>query len=229
MPLLSPWLAARELEPLAAVESAIATSLACICFTAPASALAHARRGAVHWREVRGLAPGLVLGALVGAWLAPAIGGRWLALGFALFVSFAATRMVWPRPIEADAPRAARAPVAFLIGTVSSLVGAGGGFLLVPLLLGRGLPMHEAVGTSAALGFPIAVAGTAGHLAGPDLGPALIGSVHVPALVLLAAGSVLAAPYGARLAHALPRERLRRLFAVVLYVLAASMLGRALG
>ena len=116
-------------------------------------------------------------------------------------------------------------------GFLSGLVGAGGAFLSVPFMSRCNVPIHNAVATSAALGFPIAVANTAGYVvAGWDLPAALPGAfgyLYLPALLIIAAASVLLAPLGARAAHALPVRQVQRLFALLLYALAAYMLTRA--
>jgi uncharacterized membrane protein YfcA len=117
------------------------------------------------------------------------------------------------------------------IGVVSAIVGAGGGFLSVPFMTWCNVRIQNAVATSASLGFPIAAAGTLGyvisgwHLTG--ITPGAVGYIHVPALVALAAASVTTAPLGARVAHSLDTRRLKRVFAVLLYLLAAYMLYRA--
>ena len=118
------------------------------------------------------------------------------------------------------------------IGAVSSLVGAGGGFLSVPFMAWCNVGMHNAVATSAALGFPIALAGTIGYIiAGAretGLPPGAIGFIHVPALLGVALASVLTAPLGARTAHALDVRRLKRVFALLLFALAGYMLYKGL-
>jgi uncharacterized membrane protein YfcA len=114
------------------------------------------------------------------------------------------------------------------IGVVSSLVGIGGGSLSVPFMIWCNIPVHQAIGTSAAIGFPIAVAGTAGYivngLSAPDLPAWSIGYVYLPALVGLIITSVLTAPLGVRLAHRLPMEGLRRIFAILLLAMGTRML-----
>lgn len=209
---------------------AVATSLATICFTSLSSLRAHQRRGAVRWDLVRLLAPGLMLGALAGAHFAVALPGRTLAILFGVFLVFTGTQMALDR--KPKAARSLPAPavtgaVGLAIGTLAALVGAGGAFMSVPFMTWCNVRMHEAVGTSAALGFPIALAGTAGYLwAGRDL-PALpfsVGYLYLPGLLVVAAASVTLAPLGARVAHRLDVRLLRRLFSVVLYSLAGYML-----
>jgi uncharacterized membrane protein YfcA len=115
-----------------------------------------------------------------------------------------------------------------VIGFLSGLVGAGGGFVSVPFMLWCNVIMHQAVATSAALGFPIALANTIGYvwsgMSVQDLPPGMIGYIYWPALIVLAIFSVMLAPVGARAAHALPVATLKRIFAIMLFALAIYML-----
>lgn len=114
------------------------------------------------------------------------------------------------------------------IGVLAGLVGAGGGFVSIPTMTWFNVRIHQAVGTSAALGFPIALAGTLSNMwfgwQEPGLPAHSLGYIYTPALAVIATASVLMAPLGARTAHRLPVQRLRRVFAVILYALAAYML-----
>jgi uncharacterized membrane protein YfcA len=115
-----------------------------------------------------------------------------------------------------------------VIGAVSSWVGIGGGTLSVPFMLFHNIPLHRAIGTSAAIGFPIALAGAAGYVTGgwhaAGLPAGSLGFVYLPALAGIVAGSVLTAPLGAWTSHRLPVRRLKRIFALLLLVLAIRML-----
>ena len=209
---------------------AVATSIATICFTSLSSVRAHHQRGAVLWPLVRLLAPGLVAGGLAGAYLAVALPGRLLAGLFGVFLVTSATQMVLDRKPAAtrSLPGAAGTmAVGVAIGAISSLVGAGGAFISVPFMTWCNVRIHNAVATSAALGFPIALAGTVGYWwAGRDL-PAMpwtAGYLYLPALLVISAASMALAPLGARTAHRLDVRPLRRMFALVLYALAGYML-----
>ena len=236
VPFLTVIFTNRGVDGALAVKMAIATSMATILFTSIASVRAHHRRGAVRWDLVTRLVPGILLGGLLaGAGLFAVLKGTALALGFAAFTGFSATQMLinrkpkasrqMPGPLGATAAGGA-------IGLLSGLVGAGGAFVSVPFMTWCNVAMTNAVATSAALGFPIALANTLGYVvAGRNLPPALPGSVGylmLPALAVIAAASVLMAPLGARVAHSIDLVKLKRVFAVLLYGLAGYMAWRAL-
>ncbi len=216
------------------VKVAIATSLTTIVFTSASSVRAHHARGAVRWDIVRSLAPGILAGSLLAAQLAHAVPGRALAAFFGLFIGWSALKMVTGKPPAPErtlpgTPGMAAAGGA--IGALSALLGAGGAFLTVPFLVRRNVPMITAVASSAACGFPIALAGALGYAwAGRALPmPAgTVGYVYLPALAAISVASMATAPLGARFAHRLPTRTLRRIFAGLLAVLAAYMISRAL-
>jgi uncharacterized membrane protein YfcA len=215
------------------VKMAVATSLASICFTSLSSVRAHHRRGAVQWPIVRSLAPGILVGSMLGAQLAVALPGRLLSILFALFVAFSATQMFLdrkPKPSRTLPPDAGMFAVGSLIGALSSLVGAGGAFISVPFMTWCNVKIHHAVGTSAALGFPIAFAGTLGYIWAGQGMPAMpagsLGYLYLPGLLVVSLASMSMAPLGARVAHSMDIRPLKRAFAVVLYVLAAYFLLR---
>jgi uncharacterized protein len=236
VPFVTLILSNRGVAPALAVKMAIATSMATILFTSLASLRAHHRLGTVRWDLVRGLAPGIVaMSLLTGACLFPLIGGSWLALCFAAFVGFSATQMLLdkkPSPSRQMPGLAGRLGAGALIGTLSGLVGAGGAFVSVPFMTWCNVPIRNAVATSAALGFPIALASTLGNLAGGRgvevALPGALGYLYLPALAVLSLASVSMAPLGARTANRLDVKKLKRIFALLLYALAGSMLYRGL-
>ncbi|WP_144327160.1 sulfite exporter TauE/SafE family protein [Tepidimonas charontis] len=235
VPVITFVLDARGVVPDLAVKMAIATSMATIVFTSIASVRAHHRRGGVRWDLVARLTPGIVLGAaLASAGVFRILQGRWLALLFGAFIGFTALQMLRARPVAPTRTLPGTAGLVgagSVIGFASGLVGAGGGFLSVPFMTWCNVAMHQAVATSAALGFPIALANVVGYIwAGADVAgrPAgSLGYVYLPALVAVASTSVLAAPLGVRAAHALPVPTLKRVFAVALLWVAAAMIYRA--
>mgnify|MGYP001160569414 FL=1 len=236
VPFLTFMLSHRNVDADLAVKMAIATSMATIVFTSLSSVRAHHRRGAVRWDLVRGLAPGIVIGAaFAGLGAFAVLKGATLALVFAGFVAFSATQMILnrkPAPSRTVPGPAGLVGAGSAIGFLSGLVGAGGGFISVPFMAWCNVAMHQAVATSAALGFPIAVANVLGYIvSGHDIAgrpAASLGYLWLPALVVIASSSVLMAPLGARAAHAMPVHRLKRVFAVLLYGLAAYMLYKGL-
>ena len=232
VPFLTMILAHRGVTGDLAVKMAIATSMSTILFTSLSSVRAHHRRGAVRWDLVRGLAPGIVIGGLLaGAGVFALLKGAWLAIFFALFVGFSATQMLRnrkPSPSRQMPGAAGQVAAGGVIGFLSGLVGAGGGFVSVPFMAWCNVSIHSAVATSAALGFPIAAANTLGYVIGgwslPAALPGSVGYLYLPALLVIAAISVLLAPLGARASHAMNVGQLKRAFAALLYGLAAYML-----
>jgi uncharacterized membrane protein YfcA len=215
------------------VKMAVATSLATICFTSLSSVYAHNRRRAVLWPVAARLAPGILAGSLLGAQIAVAMPGRVLSIFFAVFVAFSATQMFLdrkPKPLRTLPGTPGMLSMGGLIGGLSALVGAGGAFVSVPFMLWCNVKIHNAVATSAALGFPIAFAGTLGYIwAGqnlPPMPPGSVGYIYLPGLLVISLASMCTAPLGARTAHRMDIRPLKRAFAFVLYLLAAYFLFR---
>ena len=215
---------------------ALGTSMATILFTSLASMRKHHQHGAVNWRVVRDISPGILLGTALGAAVAAAISPRSLGIFFALFVYFAAAQILLNKR-----PHASRQLPGFagmsLVGTftgwISSMVSIGGGTIIVPFLLWCNMSLRNAIGTSAAIGFPVAVGGTAGYiLAGMSihsLPEPNLGFIYLPALLWVALASATTAPLGALAAHRMHVGLLRKLFAVLLLVLATKLLLKVLG
>ena len=235
VPFITMIFSARHFAPHLIVHMAIATSLATIFFTSLSSVRAHHAHGAVMWRVAALLTPGILLGAWIGPWIGKQMNTSALALFFACFVAFSATQMLVAKKPTAtrELPgTAGMAGAGLVIGILSGLVGAGGGFVSIPFMTWCNVKIHNAVATSAALGFPIAFAGTVANIVfgwnEPGLPPYSLGFIYVPALAVIAAASVTMAPLGARAAHRMPVQKLRRIFALILYALAAYMLWKAL-
>lgn len=221
----------------AVMHVALATALASMLATSLASTRAHARRGAVMWVSVAWLVPGLLLGAALGTLIADRLSTLVLALGVAAYCFVAAAQLAFGRTpaddSDAAAPRGPLLPLAgVVIGAVSALVGIGGGSMTVPLLISRGARPVRAIGSSAACGFAIALAGMAGYVVAgrdaPALPPGSWGYVFLPGAVAIALASVVMAPAGVALAHRLRGVTLKRLFAALLLLMGLSVLVPAL-
>lgn len=210
---------------------ALGTSMATIIFTSIKSAWSHHGHGAVRWDIARSTAFGLVAGTLLGTAIAEQFRSKWLAMVFVAFVIYSAVNMMMdlkPKPSRQLPGPFGLQVSAGIVGVLSALVGAGGGFVSIPLMSLCNVPMRQCVATSAALGLPIAIAGTVGYLwtgMGKDhLPPYSIGYVYLPAFVGIVLGTFVTVPIGAKLAHTLPIPKLKRVFAVVLTILAGKML-----
>ena len=236
VPFLTFIMANRGVSADLAVKMAIATSMATIIFTSLSSVRAHHKRGAVRWDIVRRLAPGIVVGSIIGSLgVFALLKGSYLAIFFGLFVSFSATQMFLdkkPKPTRQMPGTGGQLAAGGLIGFLSGLVGAGGGFISVPFMTWCNVLMHNAVATSAALGFPIAVANVLGYVISgqsvQNLPEGSFGYIWLPALAVVAMCSFLTAPLGAKAAHSIPVGKLKRIFAVILYLLAGYMLYKGL-
>jgi uncharacterized membrane protein YfcA len=217
------------------VHAAIATSMTSILFTSISSVRAHHAARAVVWHVVAVMAPGLIIGGLLaGGAVFAALHTGWLSAFFAVFVAYSGYSMLRntkPKPTRQLPGMVGTSAAGVGIGFISGLVGAGGGFLSVPFMVWCNVPLRNAVATSAALGFPIALANSAGYVVSglreANTTPGMIGYIYWPALLALVCTSVLTAPIGARLAHRLPVGTVKRIFAILLFALAIFMAYKA--
>jgi uncharacterized membrane protein YfcA len=221
--------AAEHLVPMA-----IGTSAATVVFTGVSSTRAHHAKRAVSWPIVMSLAPGIVVGSLVGPQIASRLPPALMAAAFGGFVWFGAYRMLRNRPPVASRRlpgRIGMAAVGAVIGMAAGMVGTGGAFLAVPFMTRCNVQLRTAVATSAAMSVPVATFSAVGFiLAGwnkQGLPPYAIGYVYLPALVAIVLTSTLLAPFGARMAHEWPVRRLRYAFAIMLFCLGAYMWWKA--
>jgi uncharacterized membrane protein YfcA len=202
-----------------------------IVVTSISSVYAHHQRGAVLWPVFWRLAPGIVVGALIGAKIADVLPSEVLQRVFAIFVLSVSAQMgfgVKPAAHRGLPGSSGMTTAGGVIGSVSAIVGIGGGSLTVPFLSWCNIAIRNAVATSAACGLPIAVAGALGFIvtgrSNVDLPPWSVGYVYGPALLGIVSASILAAPFGAKLAHTLPTHALKKVFAVFLAVVGLNML-----
>lgn len=230
VPILAMIFSIQQVAPDHIVHLALGTAMASIIFTSGSSVREHYRLGGVELSIVWRIAPGMITGSLLSTLAAGSIKQQHLAMAFAVIVYAGATQMLLNRKPSASRPLPASLPlfaVGLVIGIICGLVSAGGAFLTVPFLLWCGMPLRTAIGTAAAIGIPIALVGTAGYiysgLGVQGLPADAIGFVSMSGLAGLVCGSIVTAPIGARLAHRLPVVTLKRIFALLLYVLATRM------
>lgn len=215
----------------------LATSLATIIVTSVRSVISHHAKGAVDWSILRTWAPGIAVGAVAGVLVASSLrsgvlqgvfGGVGIVIGLYLALGRAEWRLGEHMP--GGLTRALMSPV---VGFLSVLMGIGGGSFGVPLMSLYGLPIHRAVATAAGFGVTIAVPSVIGFLfltIAPEHRPPLtLGAVNLPAFAVIIAMTLMTAPLGVRLAHAMNPRPLRRVFAVFLLLVAGNMLRKALG
>ncbi|HEY4370565.1 MAG TPA: sulfite exporter TauE/SafE family protein [Burkholderiales bacterium] len=231
VPIISAVLTAQKVAPDHVIHIALATAMCSIAFTSSATAFQHHKRGSVDWVMFRRLSPPMVAGTLLATACSSLIPQRLLAVAFALIVVVAGVQILVgkkPGPGKAPPGRAVIFAYGLAVGVIAGLVSAGGAFLTVPFMMYCGLPMMMAIGTGVVLAIPIAIMGSIGyivsgwHVAGlPDYS---LGFIYLPALAAIVCASVMVVPVGLRLAHRLPVQTLRRVFAYLLFLLAAKML-----
>lgn len=231
VPVLASLFVAQGMPKDSVVHLALGTSMAAIVMTSIASLRAHHKHGAVRWDVVRYIAPGVVVGTFAATFIAARVASKPLAIFFAGFMVYVSLQMlanIKPKPSRDLPGPLGMSAVGAGIGGVSALVAIGGGSLSVPFMTWCNVKVHHAIGTSAAIGLPIALAGTVGYLVNgwgsagmPDY---TLGFIYLPALVLVGAVSTSTAPIGAKLAHRLPVATLKKIFAGVLLLLCAKML-----
>ena len=218
-PATAPW----------AIHTAIATSLATMLVTSMSSLLAHHRKSAIRWPLVRSMAPGLMIGAIGGAVIADWLPGENLTSIFGAFAILAGLQLILAKQPGAEKPLPQRPGLlgtGGIIGMISSLIGIGGGAMTVPWLLWHGVRAQNAIATSAACGYPIAIAGTVSFIIlgqTGDLPEGALGYVNLAAFIGIAATSALAAPLGVATVHRLSPKLIKRLFGLFLLFVGTRM------
>ena len=236
VPILTSIFIAEGFPKSEVVHLTLGTSMAAIVFTSISSLRAHHAHGAVLWKVVRGITPGILLGTFGTTFVAAQAPATALTLFFAVFMSYVAVQMllnIKPKPHRELPGALGMSAVGVGIGGISALVAIGGGTMSVPFMTWCNVKAQHAIGTSAAIGLPIALAGTAGYLVNgwghSGLPAASFGFVYLPALVPVVLVSMAVAPFGARLAHRLPVATLKRVFAGILLLLVTKMLWSVFG
>lgn len=231
VPLLVMLFEAKGLPREQILHLAVGSGMATILLTSVSSVRAHAARGALRWDLIKSMTPGILVGGFAGSAVAGAIPTRLFAVLFCVVVYIASANMLLdrtPKPTRAAPGAAGMFLAGFLISAASAFAAIGGAFMTVPFMLYCNVPLLQAIGCAAAIGFPIALAGTAGFvasgLAHGGLPAWSIGYVYLPAVAGIAVTSVLLAPAGAALAHRIKTRTLKRIFAALLFTMATKML-----
>ena len=231
VPLLVWLFEAQGLPKPHILHMAVGTAMASILFTSVSSVRAHALRGAIRWDIGWKMTPGILAGGLVGSAIAAYIPASVFAALFALVIYIAATNMLLdtkPKPSRSAPGLLGTSLAGFVISALSAFAAIGGAFLSIPFMLWCNVPLLSAIGTAAMIGFPIALSGTVGFVATglrqTGLPAYSVGFVYLPALAGVVAASMLMAPVGAAAAHRMPTKWLKRVFAILFYVLATKML-----
>jgi uncharacterized membrane protein YfcA len=209
---------------------ALGTSLATIVVTSISSIRTHQQHHAILWQVFFKITPGIVLGALLGAIIAKYVSGDMLRIIFGIFLIVVAAQMIlnrMPKPHRQLPQRLGMFVIGIAIGSVSSLMGVGGGTMSVPFLTWCNVTMQNAVATSSAIGFPIALAGVTGFIVAgwgvAHLPMLSIGYVNVPAFVSIAVASIVFAPVGARITHRISAHRLKMFFGYFLLLVTVKI------
>ena len=219
------------------MQMCLATSLATIIVTSLRSVLSHNKKGAVDWDILKTWAPGIAIGAIIGVSIAARLSSVFLqgifgVLGIIIgaYLGFGRSNWRLGQAMPGGLRRAVMSPV---LGFMSVLMGIGGGSFGVPLMSLFNVPIHRAVATAAGFGMTIAVPSVAGFLllniAPEQRPPFTIGAVNLVAVFIVIAMTLITAPIGVKLAHAMDPKPLKRIFAVFLTLVALNMLRKALG
>ncbi|MEZ9701540.1 sulfite exporter TauE/SafE family protein [Vibrio sp. 10N.261.46.E12] len=236
VPVLSSILLYLEVLPSdQVVVAAIATSLASILFTSTSSALAHHKNGNVPWDLAPWIMLGVALGALVSGFMAALLPEKVVRIVFAVSVVLIAIKMFLSS--KSDAPKERKLPnkgvltvLTTITGGLSAMIGIGGGALLVPLLTFFSVDMKKAIGCASACGIVIALFGSIGYITSGSshfaLTDGFAGFVYLPALLGIVCTSWFTAPLGAKATNHLPVPTIKKIFSVLLVIIAASMVAR---
>lgn len=231
VPVLTSIFLAQGVPVEQVVHMALGTSMASIVFTSFSSMRAHHKKGAVMWNVVKYMAGGVIIGTFAATFLATYMKSVHLAIFFAIFMAYVSIQMAIdkkPKPSRELSAPSSLFGVGSLIGSVSALVSIGGGSLSVPYLVWQNVDLKKAIATSAAIGFPLSIAGTVGYMINGMIHASssemMLGFVYLPGVVLISIVSYFTAPLGARMAHTLPVGKLKKIFALLLMTLSIKML-----
>lgn len=232
VPLLGAIFIMNGIDEANAVRMAFGTSMATIMITSFSSSRAHHKKGFVMWDSFWLIAPGVIVGTFLGSLIATSINHVYLVCFFSAFMFYTATKLFIKKDTsnleQKTYSKFIQTIAGISIGVISALVSIGGGSLTVPFLTSQGLDVKKAIGTSAAVGFPIAISGTLGYMINgwemTNLSEFRVGYVNLLAFALVGVASYNLAPFGAKLTHKLPSGNVRKLFSVLLFFMSLKML-----
>ena len=231
VPMLTTIFLAQGIPVEQVVHMALGTSMASIVMTSFASMRAHHKKGAIQWDIVKVMAPGVIIGTFAATFLATYMKSSQLAIFFAIFMAYVSIQMALDKkqkPSQGVVTSQKLFGAGTFIGVISALVSIGGGSLTVPFLIWQNIDLKKAIASSAAIGFPLSIAGTVGYMINGMMqtGQAgmLLGFVYFPAVILISLVSFFTAPLGAKMAHTLPVSKLKKIFALLLMALSIKML-----
>lgn len=231
VPALTAYFLWQKISPDAVVHLALATSMSCIIFTALLSIHTHQKHQAIIWPITAKMSPAVLLGSAVATFWVIQISSETIALIFMLLMFGVAIQMAFdfqPKPTTIKQIKTIELlPAGFLIGFISAMIAIGGGSLTVPYLNWHQINIKRAIGTAASIGLPIAIAGCMVYIIQgwhqSHLPAQTIGYIYWPATLAISLGSLLTTSVGANLTHSLPTALLKKVFAVLVAVLAIRM------
>jgi uncharacterized membrane protein YfcA len=232
VPMLTSMFLSANIVPSHAIHLALGTSMASIITTTFSSAFHHYKNHNIDWIYVKSMVLSIVVGAILISFLIPIINTSFLVVFFSLFMFSISIKLLISKAYNSAKKSYVPPQLAGLgIGGISTLVAIGGAVLIVPYLISRGIDMRRAIGSSAAIGFAIATAGSIGyaingHISTEELSnnQAIIGFVHVPSVIIISICGFIMAPVGVKMSTRLPIKILKKIFAVMLICLSIKML-----
>ncbi|MCB1582144.1 MAG: sulfite exporter TauE/SafE family protein [Xanthomonadales bacterium] len=231
VPALTSYFLWQKHDPATVVHMALATSMSCIVFNALISVKTHQQHHAIIWSIVSRISPAVLIGSATATFIVIKTDSKIVALIFMSLMFLVALHMIIDFKPKSSAPRQLQTtellPAGFMIGLISAMIAIGGGSLTVPYLSWHQINIKKAIATAAAIGLPIAMASCfifiIQGINHPDLPDHTLGYIYWPATLLIMAGSILTTPFGANLTHKLPVAILKRVFAVLIIILALKM------
>ncbi len=231
IPALSTLFGLYDLSSDLAMHLALGSSIAAVPFNALIAGLSHRKHQTIHWDLVKAVAPGMLVGALIGPFISTALSGTALRFIFGIFLALLAVKYILTSSSEKAEPKPNSRLLLWvfspIVGILASMLGLGGGVFVMPLLTRLGVSMRQALAVSAFCLVPTSFVGAMGYIrqgwGAPDLPAFSTGFVYWPVVAALVSTALIVAPLGVKWAHRLPQEHLKRWFGVLLFFVAANM------